>query len=240
MSDYRPFGYLLKHDLSARGERASSTWLGLHRWPGLLFSVLLWLALTTWQGPHVHFNMNYDWYAVFALPVIAMGTATDQVTREHKYRTEGWWLALPFPRWQLLLSKSIASVVLAVRSAAYLGLVAVLGIYIMALNRTISSAAVFHFLVTGLTWTAVMCCLIPPMVAVGVLFGVLAVSRPMIPNVVVWLLLAAAIWLLIAHYSVYLAVSAPMLVTVKWVFAFGLAGAWIFAALMLWMTTSLL
>ncbi|WP_207711615.1 hypothetical protein [Sulfobacillus harzensis] len=54
------------------------------------------------------------------------------------------------PRWKLLLSKWVASMILMVPRSGYLAVLTLLGIYTMVVNGTLSSTVQFHFLLNGL------------------------------------------------------------------------------------------
>lgn len=239
MTGYPHFWALVKHDLSFRRERITENRPGRRRWYTLA-SLVAWIAVVTWQGPNVHFNLNYAWYATWALPVMAIGVATGHIAHERKNGTAGWWLALPVPRWKLLLSKLVASGVLIVRGSAYLGMVAGLGIYTMWLNGTLSSTLISHFLLVGLTWTAAMYCLIPLTAATGVLMGVLDYSRLKDLSPAVWVLVVAAGWLAVAQHGWYLTVSTPLVVTLKATFGLVIAAAGLIATGVLWLSARIL
>lgn len=108
-----------------------------------------------------------------------------------------------------MASQSIASMVLAVRSTAYLLLIASLGIYTMRLNGTLSTALIDHFLAHGLLFTAIMDCLIPLGAAMGLLLGLLRQSRlqALLPGV--WLLVGLLIWLVSTHHPLSTVLSHP-------------------------------
>lgn len=255
MNGHQSFWSLVKHDLSFRRERSTDEWMGRRRWVVTVPGLLIWVAVVTWQGPHIHFNLNYAWYAALAVPIIAVGMATGHIAHEQKNGTAGWWLTLPRPRWQLVLSKWLSACVLMVRTSWYLVSVAALGVYTMALNGTLSTAHVTSFLVVGLTWAAVMYCLVPLMAAVGVLIGTMDFSRLKDLSWAVWLLVGAAAWIAVGQYGKFFVVSrvvakyghfltagraAPMAVTLKSTFGLGIAGTLVIAAGVLWIATRIL
>lgn len=221
---------LTQHELTYRHNPSLSH--GMARHPRIVFfvSAVIWVAVVTWQGPHVHFSMNDGWYATWALPFMALGEASSHTSREQKNGTLGWWLSLPAPRYYLLASKWMASIVVTIRQSSYLGAVAILGIYTMILNHTYSLSLMSHFLVTGIIWTLLMCCLLPPFAAVGILLGTLTFSRWTDLKIAVWALLIAAAGILI-HPQLYLTVSPAMAVHVKPLFALAVAVTWLLGAL---------
>lgn len=234
MSRHSPFAALLKEDLASR--HVPSPYGRWHGWPGLLGSALIWFALLTWLGHDIHFNVNAYWLAAFAVPFIASGTAHRHINQERRGGTIGWWLALPLPRYQLMASQWIASEILAIRSTVYLLIIALLGIYTMWLNGTLSASLVAHFLVHGLVFTVVMDCLIPLGAGLGLLLGVLEQSRLQATLPGVWLLGGALIWLASTYHDLFVVWVHPG-VALHPAFIGVILASWALAVLILWLTT---
>lgn len=240
MTESYPFWSLVKHELSLRRDRRADGHLSLRRWSISIPSFVVWFVVVTWQGHNIHFNLNDAWYATLALPIMAMGVATRHISQERRNSTMGWWLALPMPRYQLLLSKWIASLILMIRRSTYLGVIAVLGPYTMMLNGTFSSEALFHFWLTGLSWTLLMYCLVPPLASVGVLAGVLRFSRLKDLGGALWLLLVAIGWLPVSHPKLYVTVSPTLSLTVKPTFALAMLATWLLGAILFGLSSRIL
>jgi hypothetical protein len=143
-------------------------------------------------------------------------------------------------RHQLVLAKWLATLGLTVRRSSYLLLVAVLGIYTMLLNGTFSGAHVAHFLVTGLAWVGIMYCLVPATAGLGILTGVLRISRLRDLSWAVWLLVVATAWVPLSHPSWYVTVSATLQVTIRPFFPVAVLGTWIADAGVLWVASLML
>ena len=231
---------LIRHEVSVRRQRDSEPGIGHRRWTITIPGFILWFLVITWQGSRIHFNLSYAWYATLALPILAMSGAARHLTHERTHNTEGWWLTLPLPRYQLILSKWVASLILTVRRSTYLAGVAVLGIYTMILNGTFSSSVLSRFLLTGLTWAFLMYCLVPGLAALGVLSGVLTFSRFHDLKGTVWLLLLVIGWLPISRPGLYLTVSHTMSVSVKPAFALAILVTWILAGVLLGIASRIL
>lgn len=241
MTGYQELGTLIHHELSYyRRERESEQHLGRRRWSLSVPGLVIWFAVITWQGPNIRFNLNYSWYATLALPLIAMGVATGHIVNERKNGTVGWWLSLPMPRYLLVLSKWVASILLTAQRSFYLAGIALLGVYAMMLNGTASPIIVGHFLLNGLTWTLIMYCLVPPLAALGLFMGTLTYSRwkDLIPGV--WLVLVATGWLPVAHPGLYLTVNQALTVTIKPAFGLAVFATWLLSGFLFWLATRIL
>ncbi len=231
---------LIRHEISVRRQRDSEPGIGRRRWTITIPSFILWFLVITWQGPRIHFNLNYAWYATLALPILAMSVAASHLTYERTHNTVGWWLTLPLPRYQLIVSKWAASLIQTVRRSTYLATIAVLGIYTMILNGTLSFSVLSHFLLTGLTWTILMYCLVPALAALGVLSGVLTFSRFHDLTATMWLLLLVIAWLPISRPGLYLSVSRTLSVSIKPAFILAVLVSWILAGVLLGIASRIL
>lgn len=240
MTGSLPFWSLVRHDLKLRRTRNCEERFRPQRWVFTFPSAIVWFLVLTWQGPHIHFNLNDGWYATLALPFMALGLARREISQERDRGTVGWWLTLPMPRHQLVLAKWIATLGLTVRRSTYLLLVAALGIYTMILNGTFSGAHVTHFLLTGLTWTALMYCLVPATAGLGILIGVLSFSRLRDLSWALWLLVVAVAWVPASHPNWYVTVSSTLRVTARPLFPLIVLGTWIAGACILWVASLVL
>jgi ABC-2 type transport system permease protein len=234
MATQSTFWALVKHDFKRRKRRnvniPKGWWLA---YAGGAAVVLL--ALTTYAGLHSHFNLGPVWFTTFGLPFMSFGMATSLTVTEWKNSTAGWWLTLPFSRLHLVASKFVAALLRSVLIFVLVYcIIALFGVYSMALSGRFDPQAAASYLLTGLEWTALLVAVCPFATAFGVLFAILSESRakPAIP--LMWILFSGLWWLIFAHDGRYLHVQAtgtphlfvsPSLcipIVSSWVLAYGL------------------
>ncbi|MBX6396094.1 MAG: ABC transporter permease subunit [Alicyclobacillaceae bacterium] len=139
--------------------------------------------------------LNAFWFFTWGLVFTAFGLGNGFITREWKIGTVGWWLALPLPRWQLVLSKYLACLIrTAFVFAIVYVIIALLGLYMLLMQGSWNTADVISFLLTGLKWNALMLGLTPIAGAFGLLMGAVGRStlRPALP--LLWALFGGGWW----------------------------------------------
>jgi ABC-type Na+ efflux pump permease subunit len=240
MSHYATFMALVRQDMTCRRNPRPVDHRLAWRWSGLVTNAVIWVALVTWQGPHIHFSLNYYWLAMLALPIMAVTSARRQITQERENGTVGWWISLPLSRWQLLLSKWISSLVLTVLSASYLLIIAGVGIYTMVLNHTFSLPVVSQFLLQGLIGLTICFGLMLPTTAFGILLGTIQYSPWRFLQTPIRLLLIAWAWLLLQQYHWFLRVRPPFYVTLHATSAIAVFVFLALAGLVLWISATTL
>ncbi|GAA5347066.1 ABC-2 type transport system permease protein [Planifilum fimeticola] len=228
------FWALVKHDFKRRKRRnmqiPKGWWLA---YAGGALAVLL--TLTTYAALHGHTYLGPVWFTTFGLPFLSFGMATSLTASEWKNGTAGWWLTLPFSRLRLVTSKFVAALLRSVLIFAVVYcILALFGLYTMALVGPFDPHSAASYLLTGLKWNALLFSVCPFVTAFGILFCVLGESRakPAIP--LMWILFSGLWWLLFAHGGVYLHVQtagmpnlsvSPFLfipIVVSWLLAYGL------------------
>jgi ABC-2 type transport system permease protein len=234
MATESSFWALVKHDFKRRKRRnvriPKEWWLAYAGG-----AVLVVLALTTYAGLRGHYNLVPVWFTTFGLLFTSFGMATSLTVSEWKNGTAGWWLTLPFSRLRLVASKFVAALLRSVLIFALVYcVIALFGLYTMALAGHFDSHTAASYLLTGLEWSVLLVAFCPFVTAFGVLFGVLRESRAKPATPLMWILFSGLWWLIFAHHGRYLYVQAtgtphlsvsPSLfipIVASWLLAYGL------------------
>lgn len=198
------FWALVKHDLKMRRQRSMRV-SGRWRMAYFIAVALFVVIFTSLEGRHVTFDLSFAWYFTFGLPFMVFGLSTGRIVQEWKNGTAGWWLTLPMSRMQLVMAKFLSSLLHTVFVLACIYcVVAILGLYTMTLNGTLTTVVAGHFLLVGLMWMAGIVCVSPIVAAIGALFGIIIQStiRQALP--LFWITVGGLWWLLFNHNGNFL------------------------------------
>jgi ABC-2 type transport system permease protein len=138
--------------------------------------ILAWIIFTTYAALHGHYNMENAWFYMLGLPWMMFPFGGGAIKKEWRNKTEGWWLSLPYSRFQLIGAKFVA---------AWLKVLIVLvGTYLLAFLYALYMAFIvghfhFHFqpvtvfMLKGTAWYSLLFSLSPVFVSLGTLRGVI-------------------------------------------------------------------
>lgn len=234
MKGQHAFWSLVRHDILLRKERKSTisrAWRFGYAISGLLVLVIL----TTFEGHRVNFDLNYVWYFTFGLPFMAFGLSISRIIQEWKNSTAGWWLSLPVSRQVLVSSKFVAALIHTVIILARIYcVIAILGLYTMFLNGTLTPHSAGLYLENGVIWTALLICTCPFVSAFGLLFGAITQSgiRQALP--ILWIVFGGGWWLVFSRNGLHVNHTRGVdILTLFPTLVYPLLGSWILAYLLI-------
>jgi len=234
MNSQHTFWALVKHDVKLRKDknRISGPWRIAYAVTGLIVLV----ALTTLEGHRVTFDLSYVWYFTFGLPFMVFGLSISRIVQEWRNATAGWWLSLPMSRLKLVTSKFVASLIHTIKILVRIYcVVAILGLYTMLLNGTLTPHAAIFYLETGIKWNILLFCVCPFVSAFGMLFGAIKMSVIKQAMPILWIVFGGVWWLVFSRDGHFLHVSqtnSGALFTMAPSLVYPVLGSWILAYLL--------